>query len=71
MTRTPVVVEFTWSEAANLLVAAKQVDTTGWTNASKGNLQRACEKLAANVPTEDRNAFFLIVRGQTAVAREP
>lgn len=65
--RRPVVVEFTWSEAANLLVAAAQHDTSGMTPAARGNLKRATEKLAAAVPMDDPNAMFLIVRGQTVV----
>jgi hypothetical protein len=71
--RRPVDVTFTWSEAANLLVAANHAanhaDTTGWTPAARGNLKRAIEKLAAAVPMDDPNAFFLIVRGQTVVRK--
>jgi hypothetical protein len=63
--RRPVDVTFTWSEAANLLVAANHADTAGWTPAARGNLNRAIDKLAAAVPMDDPNAFFLVVRGQT------
>jgi len=67
MKKPRIVVEFTWGEAANLLVAAQQRDTTGWTPAARGNLRRACEALAAAIPMTDPNAFFLVVRGQTVV----
>lgn len=62
-----ITVGFTWGEAANLLVAAQQMDTKGWTAAAKGNLRRACETLAEAIPMTDPNAFFLVVRGQTVV----
>jgi hypothetical protein len=65
--KRPVTVTFTWSEAANLLAAAGQASTEGWTPASKGNLKRAIVKLAAATPMDDPNAFFLVVRGQTVV----
>lgn len=68
--RRPVLVEFAWGEAANLLVAATHTDTRGWTPAARGNLKRAIEKLAAAVPMNDPNAFFLVVRGQTVVKGE-
>lgn len=67
MKKPPIVVEFTWSEAANLLVVAQQADTRGWTPAAKGNLRRACEALVAALPLTDPNAFYLVVRGQTVV----
>jgi hypothetical protein len=67
MVKPRVVVDFSWGEAANLLVAAQQMDTTGWTPAAKGNLRRACEALATAIPMEDPNAFYLVVRGQTVV----
>jgi hypothetical protein len=67
MKKPPIVVEFTWSEAANLLNVGIQANTRGWTLASKGSLNRACEKLAAAIPMDDPNAMFLIVRGQTVV----
>lgn len=67
MAKPRIAVEFTWGEAANLLVAAQQMDTRGWTPAAKGNLRRACEALAAALPLSDPNAFYLVVRGQTVV----
>lgn len=67
--RQPVDVSFTWGEAANLLAAAGVVETKGWTPAARGNLKRAIEKLTAALPMHDPNAFFLVVRGQTVVAR--
>lgn len=67
MNKPPIVVEFTWGEAANLLVAAQSMDTKGWTPAAKGNLRRACEALAGALPLPDPNAFFLVVKGQTVV----
>lgn len=63
--KRPVAVTLTWGEAANLLVAAVNADTSGWTTAAKGNLRRAIEKLATEIPMVDPNAFFLVVRGQT------
>jgi hypothetical protein len=66
--RRPIVVEFTWSEAANLLVAAKSTNTRGWSRAAKGNLQRAIGKLLTHVRVEeDLNAMFLVVKAQTPV----
>lgn len=62
-----VTVTLSWSEAANLIVAASQADTTGWTTASKGNLKRAIGKLVEATPMDDPNAFFLVVRGQTVI----
>jgi hypothetical protein len=70
MKKPPIVVELTWGEAANLLVAAQQVSTKGWTPAAKGNLRRACEALARAIPMTDPNAFYLVVRGQTVVKTE-
>lgn len=67
--RQPVAVSFTWGEGANLLAAAAQVDTKGWTPAARGNLKRAIEKLTVALPMPDPNAFFLVVRGQTVVRR--
>lgn len=67
MKKPPIVVELTWSEAANLLNVGILADTRGWTPASKGSLNRALEKLAAAIPMDDPNALFLIVRGQTVV----
>lgn len=67
MKKVPIVVEFTWSEAANLLNVGIQADTRGWTPAAKGALNRACEKLAAAIPMDDPNAMFLVVRGQTVI----
>jgi hypothetical protein len=70
MAKSPVVVELTWNEAANLLNVGIQADTHGWTRAAKGSLNRACEKLAAALPMDDPNAMFLIVRGQTVAKAE-
>lgn len=67
MKKPPIVVEFTWGEAANLLVAAQQTHTKGWTPAAKGNLRRACLALAAALPMTDPNTFYLVVRGQTVI----
>lgn len=63
--KKPIRLELTWGEAANLLVAAGTAETGHFTPAARGNLRRAIEKLAAAVPMDDPNAFFLIVRGQT------
>lgn len=60
-------IELTWSEAANLIVAASNTETKGWTPASRGALKRAILKLAEAIPMDDPNAMFLIVRGQTVV----
>jgi len=67
MPKAPITVTLTWGEAANLLVAAGRSDTTGWTRAAKGNLERGMLKLASAIPMDD-NAIFLVVKGQT-VAR--
>jgi len=64
-------VELTWSEAANLMVAAGNADTKGWTPASRGALRRAVQKLAEAIPMDDPNAVFLVVRGQTVVKAAP
>lgn len=57
-------VEFTWSEAMNLLTIAAKADTSSWTPASRGALQRAMEKIATALPMDDPNSVFLVVRGQ-------
>lgn len=64
MKKRPIRLELTWGEAANLLVAAGKAETGHFTPAARGNLKRAIVKLAAAIPMEDPNGFFLIVRGQ-------
>lgn len=67
MKKAPVTITLEWSEAANLLAVAGCIDTAGWTRPAKAHLRTAFEKLAAAVPMEDPNSFFLIVKGQTVV----
>ena len=70
MNKTPVAVEFTWSEAANLLIAAQQCDKAGWSRAARANVKRAVEKIATALPMDDVNGFFLVVKGQTVIDRK-